>query len=117
MQTDNLRVRDIRTLPFFWIQRALLDVIRPSWKGLLGYNALAYYAAGESGTCKDIGIKLLADRVSVSENTMKRGLDELVKKKAVRMKAHYRKITNGNRQQLPNEYVLIDLATSKEQPI
>lgn len=117
MPTDNLRIRDIRTLPFFWIQRTLLDTIKPTWKGLVAYNALAYYAAGESATCKDIGIRVLANRVSVSEDTMKRGLDELGKKKAIRIRSRYRKIKNGKRQQLPNEYILIDLSTPVTQPI
>lgn len=111
-----LRVRDIRTLPFFWIQRALLDNIRPNWKGLVAYNALAYYSAGDSGACRDIGIRKLAEKVGVSEDTMKRGLEELENKKAIEIRPRF-KTKNGKRQQLPNEYLLIDLALTPAQPI
>jgi hypothetical protein len=114
---NTLRVRDIRTLPFLWIQRALLEITRPSWRGLVAYNALAYYAAGEAARCRDIGIKKLADRVGVSEDTMKRGLDELEKKKAIRIKPRFTKAKNGKHQKLPNEYILIDLETPKHIPI
>lgn len=116
MHQNKLRVRDIRTLPFLWIQRALLDVIKPSWKGLVTYTALAYYANSEAGTCRDVGIKALADRVNVSEDTIKRGLAELENKKAIQIKPRF-KIKNGKRFQLPNEYALIDLATPQPQPI
>lgn len=116
MRQEKVRVRDIRTLPFLWIQRALLDTIQPTWKGLVAYNALAYYATGDTATCKDIGIKSLAERVSVSEDTMKRGLEELAEKRAITIRPRYR-TQNGHRQRLPNEYVLIDLAIPKRQPI
>lgn len=106
---SSIRIRDIRTLPFFWIQRTLLDVVKPhGWRAILAYNALAYYAAGESSACKDVGIKTLATRVCVSEDTMKRGLAELAKIKAIRIKPRFH-TKNGKRVQLPNEYVLIDL--------
>lgn len=109
MTNQNIRIRDIRTLPFFWIQRALLDVVKPNgWRAILAYNALAYYAAGESSACKDVGIRTLAKRVCVSEDTMKRGLAELAKVKAIRIKPRYQ-LKNGKRVQLPNDYVLIDL--------
>jgi len=136
-ERTQLQIRDIRTLPFFWIQRALFDTIHPSWRGLVAYNALSYYAARDAATCRNIGIKQLAELVSVSEDTMKRGLDELQKKKAVKVVAKFRTLPKSRqtatespaasgstakhkhrrRQQLPNEYILIDLGTPKEQPI
>lgn len=115
-QGIDLRVRDIRTLPFFWIQRALLETVRPSWKGLIAYNALAYFAAGNTSKCKDVSIQKLADRVGVSEDTMRRGLEELIDKKAIKMRQRYL-AKNGKRQQLPNEYTLIDISTLNAQPI
>lgn len=113
--SEALRVRDIRRLPFLWIHQALFDEIRPSWRGLLAYNALAYAVSksGNSGTCKNIGIKELARRVAVSEDTMKRGLAELEAKGAIRIKA--RRKRDGNK--LPNEYILIDLTVSAKTPI
>lgn len=113
---NNLRVRDIRTLPFFWIHRALLETIRPSWKGLVTYNALAYYASGSSSRCQDVGIKKIADRVLVSEDTIKRGLEELEKKKAIQVVPRFR-TKNGKRYQLPNEYILIDLTQTQNHAI
>jgi len=116
MQNESVKVRDIRTLPFFWIQRALLDTIKPSWRALLAYNALAYFAAGDTAVCKDVGIRKLAEKVSVSEDTIKRGLDELKQKRAVKVRERF-KNKNGKRHQLPNEYILIDLATERAIPI
>lgn len=105
---DTIRIRDIRTLPFFWIQRALLEVPRLSWKAILAYNALAYYAVGERSSCRDVGIKVLAVRVGVSEQSMRRGLAELTKIKAIRIKPRFTS-KGGKRQQLSNEYILVDL--------
>jgi hypothetical protein len=111
---ENLRVRDIRSLPFLWIQRALFDTVQPSWRAIVAYNALAYFSSGQAGTCKDISIKRLAEKVAVSEDTIKRGLEELADKKAIRIKARYKK---GTREQLANEYVLIDLGVPDTAPI
>jgi hypothetical protein len=117
MPSEIVNVRDIRRLPFFWIERALLDSIRPSWKALATYNALAYFAAGDAATCRDIGIRKLAEKVSVSEDTIKRGLAELQEKGAIKIKERYKNSANGRRQQLPNEYILIDLGPKRKQPI
>ena len=106
VQDQRLKVRDMRTMPFFWIQRALLDEIKPSYQGLIAYNALAYYSA--ESKCRSIGIKQLAAKVGVSESTMKRGLENLEKKKAIRVKICHR-TRGGSRLQLPNEYILFDL--------
>ena len=77
---------------------------------------LAYYADGASGSCRDVALKVLAEKVSTSEDSMRRGLEELVEKKAIRMKARFR-MKNGSRVNLPNEYVLIDLAQEKQEAI
>lgn len=110
VQDERLKVRDIRTMPFFWIQRALLDFIQPSWQGLIAYNALAYFSM--ESKCKQIGIKQLAAKVGVSEDTMKRGLKDLQKKKAIRVK-ECRRTRGGSRVRLPNEYILFDLDQEK----
>jgi hypothetical protein len=113
---ENLRVRDIRTLPFFWIQRALIDTIRPTWKGLVAYNALAYYSSGDSGKCRDVSRKVMADRVGVSEDTIVRGLAELEAKKAIKIRPRQR-TKNGKKFHLTHEYILIDLSIQHIQPI
>ena len=116
MPSSDLAVRDIRSLPFIWIQKALFD-LKLTWKAIITYSALAYYAQGAS--CKHIEIKKLAYRVNVSEDTIKRGLKELCLKKAIRVQPRFRIVKQdnavrekGKRQQLPNEYVLIDLAAN-----
>lgn len=103
---NTVRVRDIRTTPFFWINKALLDVLKPSWQGLITYTALTYFSSGP--TCRNVGIKKLAAKVGVSEDTIKRGLADLEKKKAIRVKKIMR-TRGGSRQQLPNEYTLLDI--------
>ena len=97
---EAVSVRDRRTEPFYKIERALLEAMRPSWKGLVAYNALAYYAI--NWKCLKVGIRQMALRVGVSENTMKRGLAELLAKKAIQVKTRV-KIKAGKRMALPNE--------------
>ena len=114
----NIRVRDIRTLPFYWIHRALIERIKPSIRGLVAYNALAYFASAMgAGVCKEISIPRMAAKFSVSEDTIKRGLRELVEKKAIISKERYKAKLKGKREQLPNEYILIDLGEQNTQTI
>jgi hypothetical protein len=109
MPQNNIRIT--RSQPFFWISKQLVQEIKPSWKALVAYNALAYFSISES--CHDVSIAKMAQEFNVSLDTMRRGLQELRKKKAIAVKEHRKK---GSREQLPNEYILIDLA-GKPQPI
>ena len=111
---EAVSVRDRRTEPFYKIERALLEVIRPSWKGLVAYNALAYYAI--NWKIIKVGIRQMAARVGVSEDTMKRGLAELLAKKAIQVRTRV-KIKAGKRMALPNEYILIDLRPESKRSI
>jgi hypothetical protein len=97
-------------LPFYWIHRALIDKIRPSARGLIAYNALAYFAS-DSAEVKSVSIPRMASRFNVSSDTIKRGLRELKDKKAIAVKEQFKTKSkkNGKREQLPNEYTLIDL--------
>lgn len=108
MNTPVIRLRDTRSLPFFWISKTLLKTYKLSWRGILAYTAVAYYVKTDSSKCENVGIKVLAETVGVSEDTMKRGLAELGKKKVVHIKPQARK-KNGKLIQLPNEYILLDL--------
>lgn len=110
MQDSTARVRNIRTLPFCWIHRALFD-LGLSWKAIITYTALAYEFASESA--REVPIKKLAETVNVSEDTIKRGLKELEEKNAIAVKRRY-KNKNGKRQQLSNEYILTDLQTGQQ---
>ena len=113
MQDESVRGRSIRTLPFCWVQKALFS-LNPSWRAILAYTALAYEFTGER--TKDVPLKRMAALVGVSEDTIMRGLKELAEKKAIKIKPHYR-IKNGKRQQLPNEYILVDLDGHEQTPI
>jgi hypothetical protein len=109
MPQTNIRIT--RSQPFFWISKQLVQEIKPSWRALVAYNALAYFSISES--CHDISIANMAQEFNVSFDTMRRGLRELRQKKAIVVKEHRKK---GSREQLPNEYILVDLA-SKPQKI
>lgn len=85
-----------------------------SWKAIIAYTALSYDANGADG--QEIPIRRLAATVGVSERTIMRGVDELEAKKAILIKKRFIE-KNGKRQQLPNEYTLIDLVQSEESAI
>jgi hypothetical protein len=112
-----IRLRDTRSLPFFWISRTLLKTYGLSWRGILAYTALAYFVRADSSKCENVGIKIMAETVGVSEDTMKRGLAELAKKKVIAIKARVSKRKNGKPIKLPNEYTLLDLKDEIEIPL
>lgn len=85
-----------------------------SWKALIAYTALSYYSSGSDG--QEIPIRSMAGLVGVSERTIMRGVNELEAKKAILIKKQFIE-KNGKRQQLPNEYTLIDLVKSEESAI
>lgn len=115
MQEETIRVADRRTLPFYVVPKALLRVHKPSYRAILAYNALAYYSHGEQ--CRDVPVKQLGEIVGVSEDTIKRGLRELEKIKAVAVRKRFRRADGGNRMALPNEYTLVDVPEQTNVPI
>lgn len=112
MEETELRVRNIRTMPFCWIHRALFD-LGLSWKAIIAYTALVYEFTGDRA--QEISIRRLATTVNVSKDTIMRGIKELEEKKAIDVKKSFKKV-NGKRQQLPNVYILTDLQDT-EHPI
>jgi len=117
-KTQNVDFRDIRVMPFYWVHRALISVVKPTWRGLAAYHALAYFVVTERGVCS-VSLKDLCDAAGgVSQDTMRRGLAELVKLKVLAIKPRWKTRntkTGAGRQQLANEYLLLDL--SKPLPI
>jgi predicted transcriptional regulator len=108
-----MKVRDIRLLPFLWISRELISAYRPSWRAILAYVALAYYARQGSGSCQ-IGIPALAKTVGVSQDTVRAGLRELQEIGAIRITPRRKSAGNGKKaQSLPSEYVLTHLDGKK----
>jgi hypothetical protein len=110
MVDEQITLRKI-SAPFYWIPKPLLDSIRPTWQGLLAYNALMYYAV--DGRSRNIGIRQMADKVGVSQDTIKRGLKDLVAREVIQVRERM-KMKKGKRMTLPNEYTLIDLAPRKQ---
>ena len=115
MQEEKIRVADRRTLPFYVIPKSLLKIHKPSYRAILAYNALAYYSHGEQ--VRDVPVKQLGEIVGVSEDTVKRGLRELEKIKAVAVRIKFSRARGGNRMALPNEYVLVDVPEQTNVPI
>jgi hypothetical protein len=110
MPEEQISIRKINA-PFYWIPKQLLDSIRPTWQGLLAYNALMYYAV--DGRSRNVGIPQLAQKAGTTEYIIRRGLKDLIAKNAIRMKERV-KIKNGKRMTMPNEYTLIDLSPRKQ---
>lgn len=115
MPSRAIGVSDARSLPVYLIPRNLIRVYKPSSKAILAYNALAYAADG--ARCKNYGVNALCGFVGLGETAMKEALAELVQLKAVVLKRHTKRAKNGKPVQLPNEYILIDLAERDDLPI
>lgn len=95
-------IDDGRKPPFFWLGNHLFDM-KLSWRALLVYNALAYF--GRNPHVCVISHSELAKSLSVSLDTVQRGLAELEKKKLVKIK---QRIENGAGRsgRLANQYTL-----------
>lgn len=117
MQEGKLQIRDRQVLPFLMIQKLFFTRFNPTWKATITYTALRYYSSSESAACQNISIKTLARIVNVSEDTIKRGLAELEKKGAVRIRKRSRKSAQGERIPLPNLYELMNLEAIEGEPI
>lgn len=116
MKNKNRTHAAIRTTPFYWIAKSFLRNLRPSWKAILAYNALAYYAHGESATCENFSVKTLAKLVGTSKWTILAGLDELEEKGAITRRRRTRKV-GENRVALPTLYELVQLDDSAGEPL
>lgn len=116
MKNQNRPNAAIRTTPFYWISKSFLRNLKPSWRAILAYNALAYYAHGESGTCENFSVKTLARLVGTSKDSILRGLDELEQKGAITRKRRSRKV-GEKRMALPTLYELALLDDSAGEPI
>jgi hypothetical protein len=112
--------RAIRNSPFYCISKGIFR-FNPSWKALLAYNALAYYAEGRSGSCEDFSLKTLAAKVNTSKWTIIRGLEELENKGIIvrhrRSKQKKAGEKEGGRIPLPTLYELCDIDSIKGEPI
>lgn len=111
-----LSVRDIRTLPFFWISHVLVTKYNIKGRAYMAYSTLAYLSRGRESISAPI--KVMADIFGMSEDTLKRGLAECEKKKVIRIKKRFKKVSGKlTRVQLPNEYILLDLKDDSDKPL
>lgn len=81
-----------------------LHRINPSWRAILAYYAIAYYAHNGTRSVENMTVKSLAKIAAVSESTMLRGLNELERKGAISVRSRSRKSATGNKIPLANLY-------------
>jgi hypothetical protein len=109
MAQRTIRVQDEQTLPFLMIPKALFHFgLTP--KALNAYIALKYYANRQSNACEGISQITMGKLVNVSEDTMKRGLRELIRKGLVKKTARSKRSSKGERIPMPNLYTILNLA-------
>lgn len=81
-----------------------LHKFKPTWKAILAYYAIAYYAHNGSRTTENMTLRSLARIAAVSESTILRGLEELRKKGAIKVRHRSKKSPAGNRIPVANIY-------------
>lgn len=111
MRLEKVKTHDRQTYPFVMVPKAFFTRFKPTQKAIGVYLAIKYFASNKTGTSEYIGIPAMAALVDLSEKSFKRGLAELVKKGAVRVRHRTRKTPNGNRLALPNLYEILNLET------
>lgn len=81
-----------------------LHRVNPSWRAILAYYAIAYYAHNGTRSVENMTVRSLARVAAVSESTMLRGLEELEKKGAIAVRSRTRKTKAGKKLHLANLY-------------
>jgi hypothetical protein len=89
--------------PFVLVPKSFLREFKPSWRAIVAYVGLVYYTNNKTRACERIPIRTIAEIASVSEDTIKRGIAELVKKGVIKVRHRSRKGPNG-RIPMPNLY-------------
>jgi len=103
------KATDRQTYPLVMIPKPFYTRYKPSWKAIVAYNAIKFFASSRNSKSTYTTVPAYAAMVNVSLNTFKDGVKELEKKGLVRVRSHTRKTTNGNRQSLPNEYEILEI--------
>lgn len=81
-----------------------LHRFNPTWRAILAYYAIAYYAHNGTRTAENMTMRVMARVAGVSERTMMRGLAELQKKGAIGVKHRSKKSAAGKKIQIANLY-------------
>jgi biotin operon repressor len=112
----NDSITDSQRLPFLMIPKAFFTAMKPSWRATVAYAALKFYAFPMS--CEKASMPQLAQLMNVSEDTIRRGIQELQKKGAVKVHSRSkRSAANGKRIPLPNLYEIVNLDLLSGDPL
>ena len=103
--------------PFVLIPKLLYTRYAPSWRAILAFNALAYYANNQAASCEGVTMKTMAARVGIGWQTFLRGVQELERKGVVKVRHRSKKSAKGGKIPLPNLYELIDMQPGDAEPI
>lgn len=106
-----------QNLPFYLVPKSLFTTKHPSWRAILAYSALAYYANNGSRSCEAITLRTLARLVDTSKTTIQRGLAELESKGAIKAHRRSKKSPAGKRIPLASLYELVNLDEAAGEPI
>ena len=103
--------------PFVLIPKIFFVRYNPSWKAVLAYTTLLYYSNTTSGSCENVTMKTMAQRVGVGWQTFLRGLEALKRKGIVKVPHRSKESLKGGRVPLANLYELVDLQPDAGEPI
>ena len=103
--------------PFVLIPKAFFTRYEPTWKAVLTYTALKYYADSATQSCEGVTMKTMAKRVGIGWQSFLRGLQELERKELVKIRHRSKKSERKGRIPLPNLYELVDLPQESNDPI
>jgi hypothetical protein len=104
---SQVTIRDRQTYPFIILPKAFF-ALKPSKNAITAYTAIKFYARND-GKSADVSIPVMARTVDLSIRSFQYGVQELVKKKALKVLSQGQKLTNGKRLNLPNIYEILDL--------
>lgn len=103
--------------PFVLIPKAFFAKFQPTPRATMAYLAVKYFTNTKTQSCESIPHKIMAERVGISETTLKLGIKELVRKGAMKVKRRSKKSPAGDRIPLPNLYEIVNLDTSESQEL
>lgn len=110
--------RTIRTAPFLWIHRAVMEAIRAKIPAAQRANAVAVYtvlAHHTRETKSVIEIRTIQEFLGFSDTTAKRALRILIEEKLIKKRLRYGRV-NGKQVCLANEYLLVNVPAERSEP-
>jgi hypothetical protein len=108
MHSAKTTIRDRQVYPFVLLPKALFTH-RLSLKALGAYTAIKFFASNASGKSEHVSVPTMAALVDLSVDGFRRGVNELVKKKLLRVRRHSKRTSGGKKLNLPNVYEILNL--------